>query len=239
MTPSQLMRRGKSRQNKAKNSSNYVGKQHFVDSNTSSGSAFRVRVADDMTRAPVAPDVSRIRMPKNMQTQIHWFQTTFQLATALTSNNITESNIPFSLSQTALSSNLAALFDQYAIFACYVRTFVTSSSVTNTFTQVFTTALDYDNTGNLGSQATLLGYSTAATTSTAEVQERYLEPCNAPALYSGATFTHYGQARMWVDSANTSTPHYGHRCIVANLGTSATGVVTFDITMVICARNVV
>lgn len=222
----------------AKNSQN-AGKVHFINSNTSAGTAYRVRVADDIVRSPLAPDLSRIRMPKNMQTQIHWLQTTQIYSQALANNAITEANLQFQLNATAIASGVTTLFDQYAIFAVYVRATVNSTSPVSTNTQQFITAIDYDNITNLGSTSTLAGYSTALTTSLAETHERYIEPCNAPALYSGSTFSHYGQARMWVDCSNPGTPHYGLRCIVFALGSGVTGNVTFDISYVICARNVI
>lgn len=233
-------RRGTSRQNKANNGSGAnAGKQHFIASTTSSGSANRVRVADDVSRRPLAPDVGRLHMPKQLQTQIHWIQSSFEFNKALASAAITENNLSFALSDLAIASSVAALFDQYALFAVSARVIIQTSAPAAANPPTYTTAIDYDGVQNLGSLAVLKGYSTSASTSILEIQERYIEPCNAPALYSGSVFTHFGQARAWVDTANTSTPHYGLRMIVSNLGAGVTGVISTEMTYVICARNVV
>jgi len=241
ITPSTRRGRGKSRQNKASNRGDYAGKQHFVDSNTSSGTALRVRVKDDMTRAPVARSIIGLRMPVSQQTQIHWFQTSYQPAATLNASNLlTEFNQSFSLGQTGLVTPIAALFDQYAIFAVYVRVIINvSSNASSTASLEYVTAIDFDNINPVGNFGNLQTYSTSTTTELSAVQERYIEPCNAPALYSGSAFSHFGQDRMWVDAANVSTPHYGFRCIVAPIGAGATGSITLEITTVICARNVI
>jgi len=187
----------------------------------------------------MAPDISRLRMPKNLLTQIHWLSTSLQFTTALANNAITEFNFPFSLGDLPLASSITGLFDQYAIFAVYIRTIINYSTTSAVVSPTYVTAIDYDNVANIGNIATLRTYSTQLTTPIAEVQERYIEPCNAPALYSGSAFTHYGQARMWVDSANNSTPHYGFRCIIQALGAGVTGLAAFECTYVVCARNLV
>jgi hypothetical protein len=236
--PNNKIGRGKSRQNKAKSGQN-VGKLHFVNSNTSSGSAIRVRVADDLTRRPLAAAIDHMHMPRDMQTQIHWFQTTYLNSTGLANNALTEYNQTFQLNSTAIYGGIAALFDQYAIFAAYVRVIVNSTAPVATQVPALVTAIDYDNTNAIGTLATLQGYSTSTVTGISEVQERYIEPCNSPALFSGSAFTHYGQARMWVDTANVSTPHYGIRTMVSALGSGVTGSLQLEITLVICARNVI
>jgi hypothetical protein len=229
-----IMPRGKGKNNKKD-----AGKRQFVASNHSAGSSLRVVVADDVFRKSVVPDLSRLKIPKNIQTQIHWFETSYQNVFTLNTTTLTEVNYSFTLSNSAISTAIVALYDQYAIFAAYVRYVPVVANLVTTQAQGYCTALDFDNTNNLSSYATLAGYSTSQQTNLFEVQERYLEPCNAPALYSGAGFSHYGQSRMWVDSANATTPHYAIRCIVNPIGTGATGSVDVFTTLVVCARNVI
>jgi len=237
--PKNSSRSGARRRNKANRVD--VGKQHFIDSNTSGGTAVRVRVADDISRPSVVASITRMKMPVKLQTQVHWFSTSFQLVSALTSNAITEFNTPFALNQAsnAFATGIQALFDQYAIFAVYVRSSIYASSTTSNLSQEYTTAIDFDNVATLSSTSNLRAFSTACTTSTSEVQERYIEPCNAPALYSGSVFTHFGQDRLWVDSVNSGTPHYGYRLICNNVGASSVGNITLDVTMIVCARNTI
>jgi len=213
------------------------GLSHFLASSTSSGSAVRVRNLDDATRAPLTPDLSRVRMPKNIQTQIHWFTASQILSTTLTVGAITEFNQSFNIAQTAIGGAITGLFDQYAIYAVNCRIIHNIVGANAVSVPEYVTALDFDNVNNLGSVNLLLGYGTAMTTDFNEVQERVIKPCNAPALYSGSGFSHFGQARMWVDSANTTTPHYGLRYIANALGTGVTGTVAINVTFVICARN--
>jgi len=220
------------------NSGADAGKLHFVSSNTSSGTALRVRDADDLSRRPTAPDVNRMKMPKNIQTQVHWFSSGWSKSTALANNAITEFNQSFALGDIQPAASLVALFDQYAIFAVYARIIVQTTAPIATTIPVYTTALDFDNITNIANQLTLRGYSTSVTSPIGTVQERYIEPCNSPALYSGAVFTHFGQSRMWVDCANFTTPHYGLRLIVAPLGAAVTGSIDVELTYVVCCRNV-
>jgi hypothetical protein len=191
----------------------------------------------------MVPDIGRMSMPVNLQTQIHWFQSSLQFTTALNATTITEFNFPFTLGDLAgpLSSSISILFDQYAIFAVNLRYILNFSAPVTSASPTYTTAIDYDNVGLLGNIILIRAFSTAVTSSVADVQERYIEPCNAPALYSGTggLFSNYGTARMWVDSANISTPHYGSRCIVSPLGAGTTGTLSVECTYVFCARNVV
>jgi hypothetical protein len=211
----------------------------LINSKTSSGTAFRVRVADDITRRPLVPDINRMSMPKSIQTQIHWFISDFNLNYNI-GTSLAEFNFAFSLNQTptAFYNNIVGLFDQYAIFAAYVRvTVIVSGASVTAGNPYFYTALDFDSVGNLGSIPALQAYSTVCASSLTDTQERYIEPCNAPALYSGSAFTHYGQSRMWVDTANSSTPHYGFRSMVPALGSGASGNIAIEVTLVVSARN--
>jgi len=236
--PSSSSRRGKSRQNKANQSGRSVGKQHFINSKTSSGSALRVRVVDDITRAPLAPDLNRVSMPKSLQTQIHWFTADFSNSASLSTSTVTEMNQPFALNSlpSGFTNAISALFDQYAIFAVYARVSV-NATVNVSANPRFFTALDYDNSANLGSVTAIQQYGTVAESTFSEIQERYLEPCNAPALYTGSVFTGFGQGRMWCDSATTNVFHYGLRILVDSIGASGTGTVNAEYSLVVCGRQ--
>jgi hypothetical protein len=178
-----------------------------------------------------------LHIPFNFQTNIHWFQTSVDTNFALSTSAITEQNQSFQLVNTAIAASIAGLYDQYAIFAVYIRVSSTGLPASSGSGRIIT-ALDYDNVANLGSIATLLGYSTSTDTSSIEVQERYVEPCNAPALYNGSAFSAFGQDRMWVDCANTGVPHYGLRCI-ADIVSNSGAVLNFKFTYIICARNII
>jgi hypothetical protein len=187
----------------------------------------------------MAPDLGKMSMPKSVQTQIHWFTADYSLAVNLNATSVTEANLAFSLSSLAggFATPLVTLFDQYAIFAAYVRVSVSVAGLLATAVPVYCTALDYDNVNNINTLSNIQAYSTVCETSLNEVQERYIEPCNAPALYSGSTFTHYGQSRMWVDATNPGTPHYGFRCLVAPTGTGSSGILNQTVSLIVCARN--
>jgi len=225
---------------KRNNSGRSVGKQHFINSKTSSGSALRVRVADDMTRPALTPDLARVTMPKSIQTQIHWFTCDFANSASLSTTTVTEMNQPFALNSlpSGFANAIAALFDQYAIYAVYARVLV-NATVNVAANPRFFTALDYDNTTNLGSVTAIQQYGTVAESSLTEVQERYLEPCNAPALWTGSVFTGFGQSRMWCDSASQSIFHYGLRILVDSIGSGGTGTVNAEYSLVICGRQTI
>jgi len=224
--------------NKNKNSGS-IAKKNFINSKTSSGSAVRIRCADDMTRRPLAPDLNKVKLPKQITTQIHWFTADFTSTANLSASVVTENNNSIALSTLpgSFSSLVTQLFDQLAIYCVYARTSINATFGTTATLRYFT-ALDYDNTGNIGSVAAIQNYSTVVESSIVDTQERYFEPCNAPALYSGSgtLFGSFGQMRMWVDSASPGTPHYGHRCIVDVL-LGGTGTLITEFSVVVCARN--
>jgi len=232
-------RAGRRSRGKASKGSVDAGKMHFVKSNESGSTQIVVKSADDLTRRPMAPDLARLHIPKNLLTQIHWLSTSIEFNQTITSGAITEKNFSFSLGDLPLAGQIAALFDQYAIFAVYVRVITNVANLSAGASPTYTTAIDYDNVSNLSSVPQVKSFSTSLTTPISEIQSRYIEPCNAPALYSGSAFTNYGQSRMWCDNVNNGTPHYGFRFILPSLGAGATGTVVFECTYVVCARNVV
>jgi len=214
-----------------------VGKTHFINSKTSSGTASRIRSADDMTRGPMAPDLSRVTMPKNILTQIHWFSFDRKVQTTLSATVVTEFNQSFALSDhAAFSSAIATLFDQYALFAVYCKISASSTQASTANASLYT-AIDYDNVSNLGTVTAISAFSTVVESGLGFVQERYIEPCNASPVYNGSVFTNFGQTRVWLNSSNLNTPHYALRVIAEALGTAGTGALTVETSYVICARN--
>jgi len=234
---SKRIKRGSDRRNnRGSSGQNYPGKQHFINSNTSSGTALRVRSADDVTRRPMVPSLSGIRIPDQVESQIHWFRTDFSSSVAANTTTITELNTAFQLSSLPNVTSITNLFDQYCIFCVYGRFKFNGTLGTNTTSRYFT-ALDYDNVNNVGSVASIQRYGTMVESDLFSVQERYVEPCNAPALYNGSAFSAYGQDRMWVDSANGNVPFYGIRCLVDGIGAGGAGVMAAEFTVLVCARN--
>jgi len=171
-----------------------------------------------------------------IQSQLHWFTGDTTVQTNLLTTGVTEFNQSFALSSFGLSTAIINLFDQYAIFAVYCRISCTGSVTSATSFKLFT-AIDYDNTNNLGSENLIQAYSSVSSMDFGEVSERYIEPCNAPALYSGSAFSNFGVARTWCDSTSATTPHYGLRVLARALGSGSVGSLNISISYVVVARN--
>jgi len=170
--------------------------------------------------------------PRQIRNQIYWVEQTCTINTGISvSNSIdTEGGFGFTLSQLGDYAALTSCFDQYCIYSVLVTIQVNAAGLTNTAARYgrLTTALDFDNVLSLGSEAANMQFSTARTTNLVSdmAVQRYIKPCVAPALYGGSTFSSYGIARSWLDSASTNTQHYGLRVYFS--GNTASNV-TYDV----------
>jgi len=176
--------------------------------------------------------------PRNISRQIYWVKSNLELAVTVSASAPTEFNTSFALSGLTDTAGLAGFFDQYCIYSVVVSINFNYSGTTPGGLGTMITAIDYDNVTNLGSFAAVEAYESALVTKVNPTQsvQRLVHPAVAPALYSGSAFTNFGISRMWVDSANTSTPHYGFRSFfISNVGTTLTA--TFDFAFVVGFRN--
>jgi hypothetical protein len=178
--------------------------------------------------------------PKSIRNQIHWFQKTVTLVNgqSISTSVPVEYNYAFTIATlTPEYTALLSVFDQYAIHSVFIHLNVSNFSTNSGTAGRVTTALDYDNVANLGSEGALQEFASAQTCEVAPGIniERVLMPTVDPQLYQTAG-TGYGAARMWVDSASSSVPHYGYRSYWANNTVSS---LSFDlvVTSVFGFRN--
>lgn len=158
--------------------------------------------------------------PKSLRNLIYWFQktVTFVNGQSISTSVPGEYNYAFTIATvTPEYTYLLNVFDQYAIHSVIIHLVITNQASSTGIMGRVTTALDYDNVANLGSESSVQEYSTAQTV---EVRsglniERALMPCVDPQVYQ-VSGTGYGAARMWLDSASTNIPHYGYRSYWSN-----------------------
>jgi hypothetical protein len=154
--------------------------------------------------------------PLRFMTQIVWVKQQRSLAITTGAAAIAETNVAFASSdfpQTSPGAGWALQYDQYGIYS--VTASVSNGEPPGTVSAVLpniTTAIDYDNIGNVGSVAALQQFSNATTITLGPGQSlvRYIRPCVNYALSAGAI----GICRTWVDSAS-SPAHNGFRSVVA------------------------
>lgn len=155
--------------------------------------------------------------PRNLRNQIYWFQktVTFLSSKSISYTSDTEYNTSFTVSNLIPNevTALLSLFDQYCIHTIVIHVNVVNSLLNFSGTAGrLTTAIDYDNVGNLGSEAAVQEFSTAQTVEVTQGTsvERVLKPCVDLAVYQ-LSGTGYGPTRVWLDSVSNAVPHYGFR----------------------------
>jgi hypothetical protein len=176
--------------------------------------------------------------PRNIRGQIHWIQAQLLRVNTLSNSANTEYNLSFALSDLTAVSGITAFFDQYCLYSVAITVQCNDVGVSaTTETGRGYTAIDYDNTGNLGSETAIQAFGTCVGFIPGRsVQQRYIKPVVAPAIYSGSAFTGFGVARAWLDCASTGIPHYGFRSYFAANGVSGLNV-DYMLTYVLGFRN--
>jgi hypothetical protein len=114
-------------------------------------------------------------------------------------------------SNTAVSSTLTSLFDQYRFLAARFRIIPRQNliaPVTSTYPPLYV-VIDYDNATSPASRAAIQAYSNCSETQVYESIERVFCPHVALAAYT-STFSGYANAaKMWIDSGTPNVQHYG------------------------------
>jgi hypothetical protein len=232
---------GKSRARRSRRSRNFQASSgsSLMSDHHLGTPAGRVRVPEDFTRKPASFFLTQTP-PRRIRDAIHWFEVTL-LNTTLSVSNLTttEYNQSFSLSGLSNASAYTNLFDQYCIHSVLVSFAVTSSADYFSGSQGrVTTALDFDNISNLGSEATLQQYMSAITVEVTPglSVERYVKPTAKGYLTTGGGAYAGLPERVWIDCTLPTIPHYGVRSFWAGNTESS---LTIDIVnvMVIGLRN--
>jgi len=198
--------------------------------------------AADLGRRPQSMLLTQ-HPPKKIQDQIHWVQTsTLNLATlpAGPGGSLLEFNQAFQIGSIPFSSAWVSVYDQYCIYSVMVRITAESTGASSASLGRITTAIDYDSVQAVGSETSLLGFASAISSelTLGKSYERYIKPCVTLNTGTGpsTTVSGSGVARLWLDSAFSSIPHYGFRAILAgNLGNTCT--ISMHITWTVGFRN--
>jgi hypothetical protein len=174
--------------------------------------------------------------PKNFSSMIYWIQESYVNNVTLSSSVPTESNLSFQLGLLPGASKLASIFDQYAIYSVFVRAMLApTSSASLSSNGRITTAIDYDNTTALGSEAAVMEYASSITSELVggKDYERYIKPCVITTVTSGTAIE-----RLWINCSNTSVPHFGYRSFF-NANPTAAAAVDQIVTYVVAFRNTI
>lgn len=176
------------------------------------------------------------RPPRNMLTQTYWTQLSINSTTASSTSAIVESNFAFGAASFPGMAAYLATFDQYCIYAAIVTYsyLQENSAITSSVQNVrIHTAIDYDNTANIGLTA-LQSYSTYSASelgpNTSVV--RFVKPCVSDSLVGSSAQVGSGIRRSWIDSAFNLVAHYGLRAI---FGQTVLSTVSIDVGVTIIA----
>jgi len=147
--------------------------------------------------------------------------------------------IAFSLSESALSSSLLAVFDAFRIVQVTLRFVPQFKITTGGIYPPLLTVLDYDDNTVLSTTAQAQAYDTVVETPFSNYVERTLQPRLAVAAYGGSTFSSYSQVKnAWVDAASPATPYYGVKWAVGATSAAVTGAYSIDSEIIYQFRNV-
>lgn len=153
-------------------------------------------------------------VPRSLASQVIWdvVRITSVIQTSLTA--ITETNFAFTFNSHPELTQWAALFDQW----CIPQVAVTFASLEppgslGVIPQLYT-AVDFDNTTNLGAALTLLEFENAQSVALGSGMShtRACHPCLKVNLSSSGSSA--GVDKMWCDSANPGGTWFGIRSIV-------------------------
>jgi hypothetical protein len=150
--------------------------------------------------------------PRNLRNQIYWLQKTITLknAISISSSTVTEVNFPFLFTDIPEYATLYPLFDLFCLHSVIVHIAIDTNTIsTGASFGRLTTAIDYDNVANLGSEPSIQEFASAQTVDLSAnlTIERMVQPCVDPYLFGA----YYSSQRMWVDSASYGVNHYGFR----------------------------
>jgi len=225
-----------------KSASNVVSK--LVADSSMAGKAMVQTFPDDAGRKPFNWSLGSVSIPRNFLKQIHWIRSSIRTNVTISgSGTVSENNLGFVLANNVNDySSYISVFDQFCIHtavvsisAPYMVGAASSGSSAPNFGRLIT-AIDFDNTTNLGSEALLLEYSSAKESAVIPGMNviRECQPCVDVSLYSSG----YGVGRFWVDSGSAASAiHYGVRVMTVGNNMSQTFGLDVLVTVIAGFRN--
>lgn len=173
--------------------------------------------------------------PRQILNQVYWIRQSSPGTITTSTTVITEINSSFSASGNLLqSAQYLAVFDQYCLHSVtYTIQNPNNNSAVGSLPQVFT-AIDFDNTTNLGSTTAISAYGSCniAVLAPGEGVTRFVRPCQLGFVQPSTTLV---STRQWVDSVNTNASFFGVRTIVSP--TSAAIILDQSFSLIWAFRN--
>jgi hypothetical protein len=210
----------------------------------SSSTANTIRVPQDTRRGTPSWNIIETP-PRNFMRQIVWLSEEVGLVHNLSpSGAVVETNLGPLLSTFAASANIAALYDQYCIYAIKARFVLDQAGQTAGSAFPYGrihSAIDLDSTGNLGTESAIQRYSTvqSAELTVGMSYERYCKPCVAlvTGASNSASNTGIAMTRAWLNSVLTAVPHFGIRFLTVGNQNVTTNTGIIYLSAVIGVRN--
>lgn len=183
------------------------------------------------------PSTKPPKIPKSLRNQLFWISGSYEPGViTLSTSTVVENNYAALLSNFTGYSNLVALFDQYFIAEFSVSFFSQYPQGGQGTPCKFYSAIDFDNTANLGTISAIESYGSCQIKEMigGTVVTRSCRPCVKDTV---SNVSNSGCVRQWIDTSYSSINHYGIRSIAGVVG--ATYTILPTISFLICFRNVV
>lgn len=204
-----------------------------------------------LARKPLRRRLNRLAPRSRIAQPVQFFKRTTYTNAFLTTSTTAPSfkDLEFKLSDVPNFTEFTALYDQYCIKGVKVvfmpRFNVALSNsidplnypVSSQIPQVWS-ILDYDG-ANPTTQNAMLQYQNLKITKGTSYHNRYVIPAVVNEVYNSPTTTAYApKKKVWLDSANTSVPHYGMTVMVPEANTSSSAAWDVKITYYLAFKNV-
>jgi hypothetical protein len=196
-------------QNKRSGQPSNIDKVIF-NSHKGAANAFRMTCLSDLHLRPPVQGITQ-SPPLNYRDSVFWCDDSVDLSTNYTSGGTVFNASTFQLTDCFTLPLFAALFDQYCIYDVKVR-FMFEFTNSGASPGEFLSAIDFDSATVPTGPGALENYSSFEVMPITQgaCQERFVKPCVTPFVFqSGVSVTSFTVARQWIDSADTSVPHFG------------------------------
>jgi len=228
------MPKSKRKNNKRGGGGSNTVDRYVVNSHKMTGSTTQINPSDFKS-----PSANRWMLtqspPKNFAQQIHWVELTYSTVLGASSTGPTEANAYFNANFFNGFSDFSDCFDAYCLYSVTCAYVSIASGSTSGPPIRLHTAIDYDNTTNIG-LPTIMEFTSyqldvlVATGNTSAI--RYVKPAVAIQVQNATTGLPVPGAigRCWLDMAYSGTAHYGIRQIVDQFPTNTSSAVNVNYT---------
>lgn len=190
------------------------------------------KLSDLQVRPPNARSVPS-NVPRQVSNLLAWDVVKLRSTVNTSTTALTENNFSMALSQHPQASSWSVLFDQWCIPMFSLTIYSTQAPGASGTIPELHTALDFDNTTNLNSLATIDDFSTAQVDTLVlnKSVTRSIRPCMKPFVNGSLN----ALDRMWCDSNTSAVPWFGLRSIISQ--TTAAVPIVFEQTAWFAFRN--